>query len=249
MTVLTLSYVATCIFLAAVVRGYAGFGFSLLSITALSILLPPREVIPSIFLLEVVASLHLLITVWRDVHWHSLGWLSLGCLAGTPLGVAALARVPAAPLTAFLAVAVFAAAVVLARGYALRTMPGRAATVATGFASGVLNGSIGIAGPPVIVFFFGSPAGVAVGRASMIAYFVLTDTLGLVLQGTEGLLDRGVVLRAAVALPVMLAGVALGNRAFARIEPARFRQWVFRLLMLLAVVSGGRAAWQIASAA
>lgn len=247
MTALTLGYVAMCIFLAAIVRGYAGFGFSLLSITALTILLPPREVIPSIFLLEVVASLHLLIAAWRDVHWHSLGWLSLGCLAGTPLGVAALARVPAAPLTTFLAVAVFAAAVVLARGYALRSMPGRTATVATGFASGVLNGSIGIAGPPVIIFFFGSPAGVAVGRASMIAYFVLTDTLGLALQGAEGILNRGVLLRAAMALPVMLAGVTLGNRAFARIDPARFRHWVLRLLMLLAVLSGGRAVFQMAA--
>ena len=49
-------------------------------------------------------------------------------------------------------------------------MPGRAATVATGALSGLLNGAFGIGGPPVILFFFASPAWVAVGRASVIAY-------------------------------------------------------------------------------
>jgi hypothetical protein len=34
-----LAFALSCIFAAAVVRGYAGFGFSLLSITALSLVL------------------------------------------------------------------------------------------------------------------------------------------------------------------------------------------------------------------
>jgi uncharacterized protein len=106
MQLLTLVFAMTCIFAAAVVRGYAGFGFSLLAITALSIVLEPREIIPAIFILEVCASLHLLAAVWRDVHWRSLTGLAAGCLAGTPVGVYALARVPAAPLTVALAVVV-----------------------------------------------------------------------------------------------------------------------------------------------
>ena len=55
-----LAYSVVCIFLAAIVRGYSGFGFSLLSITALSLALPPAEIVPSIFMLEIAASLHLL---------------------------------------------------------------------------------------------------------------------------------------------------------------------------------------------
>lgn len=48
-----LVYGALCVFGAAIVRGYSGFGFSLLSITALSLVLPPAVVVPSMFLLEV----------------------------------------------------------------------------------------------------------------------------------------------------------------------------------------------------
>ena len=82
MQVTTLVFSFVCVFLAAVVRGYAGFGFSLLSITALAIVLEPRQIVPSIFILEVAASAHLLVGAWRDVHWPSLRWLALGCLLG-----------------------------------------------------------------------------------------------------------------------------------------------------------------------
>ena len=92
---LALAYAVACIFGAAIVRGYSGFGFSLLVIVSISLLLPPAQIVPSIFMMEVAASLHLLPGVWRDVHWRALGWLVLGCLLATPLGVYALATVPA----------------------------------------------------------------------------------------------------------------------------------------------------------
>ena len=245
MQLLTLVVAMTCIFGAAVVRGYAGFGFSLLAVTALSIMLEPRAVIPSIFILEVCASLNLLAAAWRDVHWRSLGWLAAGCLAGTPLGVYALARIPPAPLTVVLAAVVLLVAVLLARGFTRASMPGPLATLGTGVTSGLLNGSLGIGGPPVVIFFFGSPAGVATGRASMIAYFLFTDVLGLAWQWHAGLIDRQVLERALLYAPPLLAGVWLGNRAFAGVDPTRFRRWVLRLLMVLAVLTGGRALLQL----
>ena len=164
MQALILVYAVACIFGAAVVRGYSGFGFSLLAIISLSLLLPPTEIVPSIFIMDVAASMHLLPGVWRDIHWRPLLWLAVGCLVGTPFGVYALAHVPPAPMTLALAVFVLIAAILLARGYALKSLPGPAATFATGTASGLFNGSFGIGGPPVILFFFSSPAGAAAGR-------------------------------------------------------------------------------------
>src|SRR3954452_1290136 len=87
-----------CVFAAAIVRGYSGFGFSLLAITSLSLMLPPAEIIPPIFMMEVAASLSLLPGIWKDIHWRSLGLLGAGCLVGTPIGVWLLASVPAEPM-------------------------------------------------------------------------------------------------------------------------------------------------------
>lgn len=96
-------YGSLCVFGAAIVRGYSGFGFSLLSITALSLLLPPAIVVPSVFLLEVVASLRLLPEVWGQVHWRSLRLLLVGCVLATPVGVWTLANVSATPMKLYAA--------------------------------------------------------------------------------------------------------------------------------------------------
>ena len=124
-------------------------------------------------------------------------------------------------------------------------MPGTEVTFTTGVASGLCSGSFGMSGPPVILFFFSSPAGAAIGRASMIAFFLITDVTGLVWQGWSGLLTTATLLRAALFLPALAAGVWLGNRGFKKTDPAGFRRWVLRLLMLLAVMTGGKALLQI----
>jgi len=62
------AYSMACVFGAAVVRGYSGFGFSLLAITSLSLALPLSEIIPPVFMMEIAASLGLMPSIRRDVH-------------------------------------------------------------------------------------------------------------------------------------------------------------------------------------
>jgi uncharacterized membrane protein YfcA len=238
---LILAYATVCVFFAAIVRGYSGFGFSLLAITSISLVLPPVQIVPSIFLMEVAASVHLLPQVWRDIHWRALLWLVLGCCVGTPVGVYALAHAPTAPMTLALALFVLAAALLLARGFQTHRLPGRASTFATGAASGLFNGGFGMGGPPVVLFFFSSPTGAAAGRASLIAYFLMTDLMGLVWQAWEGLLTVASAWHALVFLPPLISGVRLGNRGFKQADPVAVRQWILRILMLLAVLAGIRA--------
>lgn len=235
-TPLLLIYGSLCVFGAAIVRGYSGFGFSLLSITALSLVLPPVAVVPSIFLLEVAASIRLLPEVWGQVHWRSIRLLLVGCLLATPLGVWVLANVPVTPMKLALAAFVFLSAVLLSRGVALKSMPGAAGTFATGVATGLLNGGFGMGGPPLVIFYLSTPAGIAAGRASIIAFIVATDLIGLGFQAREGLITHDTFRLSAWFLPPLLVGVWLGSRAFRRADPARFRFWTLRLLMLLAIV-------------
>jgi uncharacterized protein len=232
-----IAYGIICIFLAAIVRGYSGFGFSLFAITALALVLPPAEIVPSIFMLEVAASLHLLPSIWRDVHWRSLAPLALGCLIATPLGVYLLANVPAPPMQIAIAAFVVVATLLLWRGFALKSMPGLIASTAAGAASGFVNGAFGMGGPPVVLFYFASPAGNVVGRASLIAFFVATDVMGLAFQWREGLVTAEAFLRALIFLPALLTGVWIGKRSFKRTDPAKFRKWVLLFLMALAVLT------------
>src|SRR5262245_25327458 len=142
-----LAYGMACVFGAAIVRGYSGFGFSLLAITALSLAMEPKEIVPAIFMMEIAASLHLLPGIWREIHWRSIALLLVGCVIATPFGVWILASAPAAPLKIGLAVAVTIATFMLWRGFRLERTPGPAATIVTGGVSGLLNGPLGIPRP------------------------------------------------------------------------------------------------------
>jgi uncharacterized protein len=226
-----------CIFLAAIVRGFSGFGFSLLAITSLSLVLPTTQVVPAIFMLEVAASIRLLPEVWKDIHWRSLGPLLIGCLIATPIGVYLLANMPAAPMQIALGVFVLLATVLLWFGFALKSMPGKFASAVAGAASGLANGAFGIGGPPVILFYFSSPAGNIAGRASLIAFFLATDVIGLGFLGRENLVTWDAARLALIFLAPLLLGIWLGAHSFKSVDPALFRKIVLGILGVLAVVS------------
>jgi uncharacterized protein len=227
----------TFILLAAIVRGFSGFGFSLLAITSLSLLAPPADVIPSILMLEIIASLRLLPEVWKDVHWRSLLPLLLGCLVATPLGVWILATIPAPPMQMAIGLFTLGAVFLLWRGHAMKSMPGPAATTAIGAASGFANGAFGIGGPPVILFYFSSPTGHAAGRASLIAYFFATDAIALAFLWQEDLVTKAAAWKTLAFLPALLVGVWIGAHAFKRMDQARFRNAVLMIMGLLGALS------------
>jgi uncharacterized membrane protein YfcA len=232
----------TCVFSAAFVRGYSGFGFSLLAITSMALVLQPAAIIPPIFMMEVAASVSLLPSIWTEIHWRALRLLWLGCLIGTPVGVQLLAALPVAPMKIALGIVVLGAAALLWSGYSRKSMPTSSETVLTGGIAGLLNGAFGIVAPPVIVFFFNSPAGAAVTRASLITFFIGTDTMGISFLAHQGLVTLQGFYRFLIFLPALILGQWLGARSFKASDPAKFRRYVLVLLMLLAVVVAAQGA-------
>ena len=150
-------YSFVCVLLAGIVRGFSGFAFATLAIMSLSLLLPLSTVVPAVFLLEVVAGIHLLPAVRKAVEWRSIGLVVGSSIVFTPLGVYALSSVPAEPMKVVLAVFSLISAALLFFGYQLRRMPTRAEATATGSLAGLLNGAFGIGGWPIIIFFLARP--------------------------------------------------------------------------------------------
>jgi uncharacterized membrane protein YfcA len=225
------------IFLAAIVRGFSGFGFSLLSITAISIFMPAQDIVPSIFLLEVAASLNLIPSIWREIDWRGIAWLLLGYVIGLVPGIYALVHAPAAPLNIALGLFVIATSIVMLSGFRLQKTPGPGATVGTGILSGLLNGAFGTGGPPVVLFYFSTPAAAAVGRASVIAFFFMTDTLGLIGQAYSGIITTQIFAQFIAWIPALLIGIFIGAKGFKHMDQAKFRRAVLIILIALAIVT------------
>jgi len=245
--VLALSSIA--ILLAAIVRGFSGFGFSLLSVTAISLVLPVAEIVPSIFLLEIAASINLIPGIWREIHWRSLIWLMAGYVIGLPFGVYALVNAPAAPAQIALGIFVIGTATLMLRGFHLAKTPGAAASTATGVASGVLNGAFGTGGPPVILFYFSTPGAAAIGRASIIFFFLFTDFLGVSYLAHQGLVTVQSVVQFTLWVPALLVGVWIGAHGFKRMDQAAFRRWVLVILIALALLGIAKASFALLAGA
>jgi hypothetical protein len=243
--VLALSSAA--IFLAAIVRGFSGFGFSLLSITAISLILPVAQIVPSIFLLEIAASINLIPGIWREIHWGSLRWLTVGYVIGLPFGGYALIHAPEAPAQIVLGVFVIGTAILMLRGFHLERTPAAPASTATGVASGVLNGAFGIGGPPVVLFYFSTPGAAAIGRASIIFFFLFTDLLGVGYFATQGIVTAQSFIQSILWLPALLAGVWIGAHGFRRLNQEAFRRWVLVILIALALLGIGKAVLSLAA--
>lgn len=216
-----------------VVRGFGGFGGAMVWVAGLVVLLPPTSVIPTVFVLEVVASAAMLPQVWRQVHWKSLRWLFVGTLIGMPLGMWALTQLSGDLVRVLLGVAIIGSAVAMAAVPDRQSLPGPGATTVTGVASGLLNGGFALGGPPAVLMYFSASSHVAAGRASLVVFFLVIDAFGAAGSAAGGLLTVPVLAQIALFTPLCMFGAAAGKWLFDRTTAQQVRQRVLWLLGFL----------------
>jgi len=238
----TLAIASVAVLAGAVVRGFTGFGASMFWVASLSLLYAPASVVPTVLALEVLASLVLLPTVHREVHWRSIRWLFLGTVLTMPFGVYLLSVVPDRPMRVGVALVILAATIAVASGVQLAHRAGTGAAVTAGSVSGVFNGATGIGGPPAVLFYLSGSSSHEVGRASLVAYFLGIDAIGFAMMAGVGLVDTAVLVHTAVLAPLALGGIALGQAAFGRSGGAGYRGVVIGVLLMLSVAMLVRAA-------
>jgi uncharacterized protein len=130
---------------------------------------------------------------------------------------------------------VLLSAVAIWRGFTLQAVPGSTAALGIGLVAGLLNGSMAIVGAPVILFYFSTPIGTAVGRASIVTFFLGTDSFGTAMFAAQGLITAEILWRTAVFIPIVLIGVSISARRFLGTKPETYRKVVLALLMGLSV--------------
>lgn len=238
-----LIWCALILFAAAFVRGYSGFGFSSVLMAGLTFVMPAAEIVPLSIGLEVVASVGQARGVLVHIDRQKLIILLAAGLVGTPVGVYSLVVLPDEPLrVAILAFILVASLVLLISPIRLiRISP--AALVLAGLTAGVVNGATALSGLVLALFFAVSGMSPQVMRATMIAYFLITDLWTGGVLGLSGFIDQVTVLRWLAALPVMALGIWTGSSQFAATPPGSFRTMILCLLVLLSVIGLIRVAW------
>lgn len=229
--------------LAGFVRGYSGFGFSALMVAGLSIVLSPVQVVPSILMLEILASIHMLPRVWRQVDWSLLFRMLIGALAGLPFGLYLLASLPDHVMKLVIYGLLLVLCLLLMRNYQPSGADRNGPRLLAGWLSGVANGASALGGLPIVVFLTAAGMAAATMRASLVAYFFATDLVALAFADLGGLMPAEVWYRTAVFALPMVVGIWLGSRHFEKSDPASFRKFVLWLLMGISVLGLIRSAF------
>ena len=216
---------------AGFVRGYTGFGFSALVVATHALMLPPAEVVPLAFLLEIAASVHMLPLVWREVAWRRVALLVAGSLLGMPVGLWLIAQLPVLEVRLAVYTLVLGFTLLSLKGVSLQNEGGSKLTFGTGVVSGLANGLAAIGGVPVVLLLLATPISVAVVRATVVAYLFTGNLYAIAWSGSLDLLRPEVLWRVLAFLPPLALGVWLGHRRFVTTPPTSFRQFTLWLLL------------------
>ena len=75
------------VFIASIIRGFNGFGFSATCISGFSFILPAIQIVPIILILEVFISIFMIPYIWNKIDWNFIFKLLIGIVIGSPIGL------------------------------------------------------------------------------------------------------------------------------------------------------------------
>jgi uncharacterized membrane protein YfcA len=231
-----LAIVAGALFLGSFLNSLVGFGFALVTVPLMALAVGPKEAVVLSAMYGLLSNGGVALRHRGDAEVPVVRRLFIGGLVGMPVGLALLVVVPAAPLQVAISVTVLVSVVVLARGWVIED-PHPAVDLGAGLCSGILNTSVGVSGPPIVMDLHGRGLPKGPFRASAAAYFGLAGVVALVLFAVVGRLDLELAVAAALALPAWPLGAWAGERVHHAFPDDRFRGLVLGLLGLTAVVT------------
>ena len=234
LTISEVVILATICLIAGVVRGFSGFALSALVMASAALIIPPIQLIPICWWLEMTASLFMFRSVWQEANRKIAVGLAIGSTLGMPFGLA-LTMAIATELSKLLALGVIIAlaALQLARvriPFSVRNW----GLYGSGWVAGVVSGVAGVGGMVVALFILSQKAQPRQMRASLVLFLFLSSVTTIISLWYFGVMDQVAIKRGLVmALPAGL-GVVLGKLLFMPKWEYLYKPFCLTLLIVLA---------------
>ena len=227
---------ALIIFVASIVRGFNGFGFSAISVSGLSFILPAIEIVPIILLLEVFISIFMIPYIWNKIDWKFVVQILIGITIGSPIGLYLLKYLSPQITHLIICLVVIFFSLLLMKGYTNLKINNLISKVATGTISGIVNGFSTLGGLPVALFLLITSIQPAIIRGSLAALFFLTDIYAFILSFFGGIIDMTTIFRVISIIIVLPLGVYIGDNFFIKAKEVTYRKVVFYFLILISII-------------
>ena len=223
------------VFVASIIRGFNGFGFSATCISGFSFILPAIQIVPIILILEVFISIFMIPYIWNKIDWNFVFKLLIGIAIGSPIGLYLLKYLSPETTHLYVCLIIIFFSILLMRGYVNKKINNNQSKIFTGIISGTLNGLTTLGGMPVALFLLITSIQPAVIRGSLAALFFLTDIYAFILSYFGGIVDMITIYRTLPLILVLPLGVIMGNKFFIKSKEKLYRKVVFYFLIIISI--------------
>jgi uncharacterized membrane protein YfcA len=213
-------------FVAAVVNGALGYGFSSITVPLALLFLSNRVLNPALVLIEIVLNAYVLWVNRRAAGavWRRVAPIVAGLVPGIILGTVIVARVNPAWLRFATFVVLLPLILVQAAGYRRPLGAERAVGVAFGAGLGVLYSVTTISGPPLAVMLSNQGFVLHEFRAALGIIRLAESSFTGVTYSTAGLLTTESARLALTIVPSVALGVPIGAAIIRRVPAETFRR-------------------------
>ena len=223
------------VFIASIIRGFNGFGFSATCMSLISFILPAIEIVPIILILEVMVSIFMFPYIWKNIDWKFVFQILIGISIGSPLGLYLL-KFLSPDITHLSVCGIIIFFVILQlRGYSNKKINILPVKFLAGGVSGLINGLGTLGGMPISLFLLITKVKPIVIRGSLAAIFFIADAYVLNLSFYVGIVEPIVFYRVIPLILVLPLGIFIGNKFFVRSREETYRKFVFYFLIIISI--------------
>jgi hypothetical protein len=220
------------ILFAGFTQGLTSFGFALISMPLLSKVIPLQEAVPLVVIMSGMINMMLVIQTWRHVQLSRIWLLVFASLIAAPLGTYLLMLVNPEILKFVSGIMIVVFAMLLIGNKSFPVKHEKFAYLPVGFISGLLNGSISMSGPPVVLFLSNQGMSKDLFRANGSAFGVILNTFTIASFYSAGLMNQEVQTHLLWLLPSLFIGALLGAKSIHRINEQLFKKISLYLILI-----------------
>ncbi|MFT7053978.1 MAG: putative membrane protein YfcA [Psychromonas sp.] len=229
-------YVMPVVIFAAVVRGYSGFGFAVISVVGLNFFFEPQQSVAIVLSLDLICSLNLWKQAVKQADFPALKKLIFGSILGIPIGYCFLLWLPAETLKLLICFGILALAVLLFSSFRPFDADKTTTKVGFGVASGAGTASASIGGPMIVYYMLSSNLTTSAQRATMILFFIASEALAVSTLITGGLVDETLPKALLILIIPTTIAVYYGQYLFNRRPPQSLKSFALPIMVVVALL-------------
>ena len=223
------------VFIASIIRGFNGFGFSATCMSLISFILPAIEIVPIILVLEVMVSIFMFPYIWNNIDWKFVFQILIGISIGSPIGLYLL-KILSPDLVHLSICGIIIFFVILQlKGYSNKRINILPVKFLAGGVSGIINGLGTLGGMPISLFLLITKVRPIAIRGSLAAIFFIADAYVLNLSFYAEIVEVTALYRVLPLILVLPIGIFIGNKFFIKSREETYRKFVFYFLIIISI--------------